>query len=89
MVYGFTRQYGGQVTIDSCRGAGTVVRPGLPVLFTSGHVEEAMARRAGPGDAVHLLPKPYGRQGLAKKLRAVLDNARMGAGPEPEPKGAS
>ncbi|HLT27279.1 MAG TPA: response regulator, partial [Zeimonas sp.] len=48
------------------------LRPGLRVVFTSGHAPEAIAsleRRAG----AELLPKPYRIDQLARMLRRALD----------------
>ncbi len=47
------------------------LRPGLPVLFTSGYTEGAMQHQ-GRLDMVPMLGKPYRRQELASKVRAVL-----------------
>jgi FixJ family two-component response regulator len=44
------------------------LRPGLPVLFTSGCTENAIAHDARPDPAVHLLRKPHRRQEFAAKL---------------------
>ena len=50
-------------------------QPGLPVLFTSGYADSALA----PGDradaAVDLISKPYRQQELATRLRNILDIA--------------
>jgi CheY-like chemotaxis protein len=57
------------------------LRPGLPVLLTSGYTETAITRRGGSGQAMHLLNKPYRRMDLAVKLRTLLDDAtRRGSG---------
>ena len=51
------------------------MQPGLPVLFTSGYADSALA----PGDradaAVDLISKPYRQQELATRLRNILDIA--------------
>jgi CheY-like chemotaxis protein len=47
------------------------LRPGLPVLFTSGYAGAAGAL-SGMGERPYLLQKPYRRHELAAKLRAVL-----------------
>ncbi len=49
-------------------------RPALPVLFTSGYSEKAVAMQSD--GAKHFIAKPYRRRDLAAKLRAVLDQAR-------------
>lgn len=54
--------------------------PDLAVLFTSGYTEDAFAGRAGLGEAVELLSKPYSREALARKLRYMLSHrSRAGA----------
>ena len=46
--------------------------PGLPVLFTSGYTDNAIVHGGRLDDGVELLPKPYTREELARKLRKVL-----------------
>jgi PAS domain S-box-containing protein len=48
-------------------------RPGLRVLYTSGYTENAFVHQGKLDDGVELLQKPYRRQALAQKIRAVLD----------------
>ena len=48
-------------------------RPGLRVLFTSAYPRNAMSRHGVLDRDVRLLPKPYTVDGLARKLREVLD----------------
>lgn len=48
------------------------IRPGLPVLFTSGYSENVIMHHGRLDPDVHLLQKPYGRHQLAAKLRQVL-----------------
>ena len=48
-------------------------RPGLPVLFTSGHTEGSFGAQDGRDPSLHLLAKPYRRRDLAAKLRQILD----------------
>jgi CheY-like chemotaxis protein len=48
------------------------LRPGLPVLFTSGYTEDSMVIEGRLGRGVHLLHKPYRRNELATKLREAL-----------------
>lgn len=66
------------------------LRPGLPVLFSSGYTRDAMVHDGRLEEGVQLLSKPYSREALAHKLREMLDTApeaygRHGtqAGPEP------
>ena len=51
--------------------------PGVAVLFTSGYTENSIvhAGRLDPG--VELLPKPYSRETLARKIRHVLANQQQ------------
>jgi PAS domain S-box-containing protein len=49
-------------------------QPGLRILYCSGYSESAFARQHQLGErAAELLQKPYRRQDLARKIRAVLD----------------
>jgi signal transduction histidine kinase len=50
--------------------------PGLRVLFTSGHTEQTIAPEGVVPGAVDFLPKPYGLESLAGKVREVLDADR-------------
>jgi PAS domain S-box-containing protein len=64
--------------------------PGLAVLFTSGYTENAMSTAGRLDPNVELLPKPYSREALARKVRHVLGNAAQrqanrGARPAPPP----
>jgi CheY-like chemotaxis protein len=49
------------------------LRPGLRVLYTSGYTENAFFHQGKLDDDVEFLQKPYRRQALAQKIRAVLD----------------
>lgn len=49
------------------------LRPGLPILFTSGYTQNAIVHRGRLDPGVQLLQKPYRRQDLALKLRQVPD----------------
>jgi CheY-like chemotaxis protein len=53
--------------------AAQVLRPGLKVLYTSGYTENAIVHHGRLDRGVQLLGKPYRRQQLAQKVRAVLD----------------
>ncbi|HUL06269.1 MAG TPA: CHASE3 domain-containing protein [Candidatus Acidoferrum sp.] len=48
------------------------LRPGLAVLFTSGYTENAIIHHGRLDPDVALLSKPYGRDELARKVRALL-----------------
>jgi signal transduction histidine kinase/ActR/RegA family two-component response regulator len=49
------------------------LRPGLPVLFTSGYTETAINREGALPPGTSLLSKPYRRADLERKLRQLLD----------------
>jgi CHASE3 domain sensor protein/CheY-like chemotaxis protein len=51
----------------------STLRPGLPVLFTTGYARNAIIRDGGLDPGAHFLGKPYTHQELAQKLRAALD----------------
>ena len=57
------------------------LRPGLPILFTSGYGENTIARHGVFEPGVNFLGKPYRPFELAAKIRALLDAAR----PSPPP----
>ena len=48
-------------------------RPGLKVLFTSGYDAEAIVQHGRPDPGVQLLPKPYRRRELARRIRSIFD----------------
>lgn len=50
-----------------------VLRPTLPVLFTSGYAENAIVHHGRLDPGVDFLAKPYRRQDLALKIRAALE----------------
>ena len=52
------------------------LRPGLPVLFTSGYTENAIVHHGRLDEGVQLLSKPYSREELARKIRSVLKDSR-------------
>jgi CheY-like chemotaxis protein len=56
------------------------LRPGLAVLFTSGYTENAIIHHGRLDPDVALLSKPYGRDELARKVRALLRGRPRGAG---------
>jgi CheY-like chemotaxis protein len=59
------------------------LRPKLPVLFTSGYAESAVARRGRLDPGFNLLHKPYRRHEMATKIRAILDQAKHSARSKP------
>ena len=52
------------------------LRPGLPVLFTSGYTEDAIVHDGRLDAGVQLLSKPYSRDELARKVRGLLRRSR-------------
>jgi len=50
-----------------------LARPGLAVLFTSGHAHDVLMQGGRLAPCVELLSKPYGREQLARTVRRVLD----------------
>lgn len=48
-------------------------RPGLRVLYVSGHAEEVVARHGVLKPGIELLSKPFTTQSLLGRVRAVLD----------------
>jgi PAS domain S-box-containing protein len=66
----------GQDLAESARA----LRPALKVLFTSGYIQNAMARDGKIDPGVDLLNKPYRREQLAEKVREVLDRSPGPAG---------
>ena len=61
----------------------TRLRPDLCVLYTSGYTENAITQQGRLEPGVHLLSKPYRRQDLSAKLRAVLDGVTDGSARKP------
>ncbi len=69
---------GGMTGTDLAKAA-ALLRPGLPVLFTSGHGEGALTRDGALPPGAALLAKPFRRGDLAVAVRARLDAARRPA----------
>jgi CheY-like chemotaxis protein len=51
-------------------------RPRITVLYTSGYTENAIVHQGRLDEGVDLLNKPFRRDDLARKVRAVLDKPR-------------
>jgi CheY-like chemotaxis protein len=51
--------------------------PNIAVLFTSGYTENAIVHGGRLDAGVELLPKPYSREDLARKIRHVLANQQQ------------
>ena len=52
------------------------LRPGLPVLFTSGYTDNALAHQGRLDPSTNLLTKPYRLNDLAAKVRYAIDRSR-------------
>ena len=52
------------------------IRPGMPVLYTSGFAEDAIVHDGRVDEGVQLLSKPYDRETLARRITAMLKAAR-------------
>lgn len=50
-------------------------RPGLPVLYMSGYLTDAVLRHGVSGSTVNFIEKPMSPSTLARKVREVLDAA--------------
>jgi PAS domain S-box-containing protein len=48
------------------------LRPGLPVLFTSGYTDNAIVHHGRLDPGVQLISKPYAREELARRMRNLL-----------------
>ncbi|GGA07189.1 hybrid sensor histidine kinase/response regulator [Neptunicoccus cionae] len=60
------------------------IRPDLPVLFTSGYVQDAIVHDGRLDEGVQLLSKPYTQSELQRKIRQVLDTASVSDVRQPE-----
>jgi CheY-like chemotaxis protein len=54
------------------------LRPGLPVLFTTGYTRNAIIHQGKLDAGVQLISKPYTQQSLAQTIRELLDADRRG-----------
>ncbi len=66
----------GPIKIRDFVAAALKLRPGLPVLYTSGYTENAIVHHGRLDEGVNLLSKPYGREALARKVTQSLGGAR-------------
>jgi CheY-like chemotaxis protein len=51
-----------------------VLRPDLPVLFTTGYARNAIIHDGRLDAGVQFIAKPYTQEEVAHKLRAVIDS---------------
>jgi CheY-like chemotaxis protein len=65
----------GPVKSQDLAAQATALRPGLPVLFTSGYTENAIVHHGRLDEGVQFLSKPFSREDLARRIRALLKNA--------------
>lgn len=49
-------------------------RPGMKVLFTTGYARNAIVHNGRLDEGVNLISKPFSFEGLAAKVREVLDS---------------
>jgi PAS domain S-box-containing protein len=66
----------GGMTGPKLAEAAHALRPGLPVLYTSGYTENAIVHHGRVDPGVNLLHKPYRKPELAAKIRLVLGTAQ-------------
>jgi signal transduction histidine kinase/ActR/RegA family two-component response regulator len=52
------------------------LRPGLPVLYTTGYTRNAIVHHGRLDPDVHLLSKPYTQHDLMRKIRELLDRRK-------------
>jgi PAS domain S-box-containing protein len=62
----------GPVKSRDLAAAAERLRPGMPVLFTSGYTDNAIVHHGRLDPGVQLISKPYAREDLARRLRALL-----------------
>jgi DNA-binding NtrC family response regulator len=55
-----------------------IVRPGIKVLYMSGYPDHPLFEQGGISRDASFLPKPFTPNVLAKKVRDVLDGAKVG-----------
>ncbi|HET6906643.1 MAG TPA: response regulator, partial [Rhodanobacteraceae bacterium] len=67
----------GGMTGPQLAAAARELRPGLPVLYTSGYTENAIVHHGRVDPGVNLLHKPYRRPELAAKIRAALSEEQF------------
>jgi PAS domain S-box-containing protein len=53
------------------------MRPGLPILFTSGYTDNAIIHQGRLDEGVHLISKPYAKADLARRIAALIADPAM------------
>ena len=71
---------GGVSGVDVAKQAG-VLRPGLPVLLTSGYAVETLEAKGCYRVTTPFLSKPFSRNALANAVRQLLSESRPRQGP--------
>ena len=64
------------VALPAGFGEVLALRPGLPVLFVSGYTDRALVHHGQRDEGTEFLQKPFTPEGLARKLREMLDRRR-------------
>ncbi|MBA2687993.1 MAG: PAS domain S-box protein [Gemmatimonadaceae bacterium] len=64
-------EMGGRELGDNMRA----INPGLPILFMSGHSEEAVASHGALAKGAAFMAKPFAIQTIVRRIREVLDSA--------------
>ncbi len=70
----------GRLTSRAMASRAQDLRPGLPVLFASGYSRDAIVHDGRLDMGIQLLPKPYRRETLARRLRELLDPMALANG---------
>lgn len=70
----------GGMTGPELAEAACALRPGLPVLYTSGYTDNAIVHGGSEDVDINLLRKPYRKQDLVVKLNEVLSHAQVNDG---------
>jgi PAS domain S-box-containing protein len=65
---------GGRELADNLR----TIDPAIPVLFMSGHSEEAVASHGSLANGASFIAKPFAIQTMVQRIREVLDSSRAG-----------
>jgi CheY-like chemotaxis protein len=65
-----------------------VLRPGTPVLFTSGYTDAEIVRRGLLDPAAAFIQKPFGPEAILRVVRERVDGASLRSTPAPPPSAA-